>query len=950
MEPELYTENQINILHEIGDYFVNCSHSEGIGLGLLQASQSNIVISIDKGGHSSYIHDYLKVKTIECFIDFKCDFLTSEECEMYYSDYKRYMKWFDFDQNDMENALIQAYNNNYRFISNNSNINAINNSIKYKFIDLFKRNNIILLQQYYVPNNSIRADEINTTLQLNLNNRFIDKVILLNEENYDFSNFNNNHKIEQIVIHNRLTFKASFDYKQYLNSSDIVLLSNNDIEFTEDINNLKEYYFNNSVYCLTRYDDGDYKKANTGQYMYSQDAWIFKCDLNIDTSNIDYYYGLQYCDNALIYELNRQEIDTFNIPKNIKIIHHHDSLWRHGSEIKSCDLHKYNIQVVEKTTLPLYPIDAKNISHLLFLKCKYKLNSLNMNYFMKIFEILNAEKYEFEIYIQKILFKYEKTNSDINFITTTTRIVLNSPEIKDKQFFINFINEFYYYKNLSTNISSYKDVVWFVFDVFFYIFVSKKHRNEINDSDIFYKNNQNKDVDNIVNVLKNTLFYYDNNNHFFSLEYQNMFHCLDKIRKLLNNEPITYENRIIQNNSTCKINNAYLLCHGGLGDLIFMNGAIHFISLFYNKIYLFCSDTAKTNLQIMLAGINIEFITYDKWYGENVNKIGWPNVSEDWYKTSASYLYPIYNFKTSFDSEKYTSFYPDLSHINNSADALHHWENYGKDEGRQFCIAEEYFFDWQTYIQTYPDLSSIHNKKDALHHWNNYGKHENRHYFKIDVDLNSDFLVSAETFHKRLHHWVSQETITKYKVASFNNKITNEKFLRYEQNTKWETPYYYLIPHFYDSINLNMSIYYDYFHIPSTPQSWALYKKIKDYKIVFLHFVSSCGETHIPDNEWPHIYNEEYLIINPDKNHYTLTDSPIKHDLVNQYLQLLSVDYIDVILHASDIYVCDSSFASMIFPLRIKQLLKADNFIIYDRYYPGTPANIPVPVNLSRNK
>jgi len=428
-----------------------------------------------------------------------------------------------------------------------------------------------------------------------------------------------------------------------------------------------------------------------------------------------------------------------------------------------------------------------------------------------------------------------------------------------------------------------------------------------------------------------------------------------ELRPLQKKEELNFVFNKLYNNPNKSNKNAYFLCHCGLGDFFFMNGAIRFLSLFYNKIYLFCPKSVVKNMQISLYDVNVEFITFNNWY-EKINQgERWPKLSEDWYKTAAPFFYYINNQYENqyemFDWKKYINIYNDLSSlINNKVDAWHHWENYGKAEGRQFCIAEEYFFDWQTYIQTYPDLSSIHNKKDALHHWNNHGKYENRNYFKIDVDINSDFFVSAETFHKSLHARVSQETIEKCNVSSFNNKITNENFLNYNQINYWKTPYYFLIPHFYNSINLNMSIYYDYFYIPSTSQSWELYKQIKDYKIVFLHFTSSCGETHIPDNEWPHIYNEEYLIINPDKNHYNLTDSHVKYDLANQYLQLLSVDYIDVLLHASDIYVCDSSFASMIFPLRMKELLKADNFIIYDRYYPGKPANIPVPVNLSRNK
>jgi len=427
-----------------------------------------------------------------------------------------------------------------------------------------------------------------------------------------------------------------------------------------------------------------------------------------------------------------------------------------------------------------------------------------------------------------------------------------------------------------------------------------------------------------------------------------------EVRPLQKKEELDFVfNKLYNSHNKCS-KNAYFLCHGGVGDLFFMNGAIRFLSLFYNKIYLFCPKSAVKNMQISLYNINVEFITYNKWYKKlNVDN-RWPEVSEDWYETAAPYIKTICeigeNRSTLFDWKKYINTWSDLSHINNLADAWHHWENHGKYEGRAFCIKDEYFFDWRTYVQTYSDLSCIGNKKDALHHWNNHGKQEGRTFFKIDVDLNSDFFVAADTFHKNLNDYVSQETIGKYDVSSFNNRITNRNLLNYKQINTLIKPYYDFIKYFYDSINLNMSIYYDYFHIPSTSQSWELYKQIKDYKIVFLHFTSSCGETHIPDNEWTHIYNEEYLIINPDKNHYNSTDSPIKHNLANQYLQLLSVDYIDVILHASDIYVCDSSFASMVFPLRIKDLLKADNFIIYDRFYPGTPANIHVPVNLSRNK
>jgi hypothetical protein len=349
----------------------------------------------------------------------------------------------------------------------------------------------------------------------------------------------------------------------------------------------------------------------------------------------------------------------------------------------------------------------------------------------------------------------------------------------------------------------------------------------------------------------------------------------------------------------------------------------------------------------------VRFIIYEKWYESQNTNNKWPKVSEDWYKTAAPYFYYINNQYEIFDWKKYIKTYIDLSEIINKIDAWYHWTNHGKSEGRTFFIKEcEEFFDWQRYVNSNEDLSAINNKQDAWHHWLNFGKYEGRICYMIDdVDLEADFFIAAETFHKNLNNYVSKQTITEYKVYSFNNKTTNQQLLKYNNNNNNNpNPYYFLIQHFYNEINMNLSIYYDYFYIPSTSQSWELYKPIKDYKLVFLHFASSCGNAYIPENEWKHIYNDEYLIINPNKNHYNPSYSLAKYQLANQYLDLLSLDYIDIILNASDIYVCDSSFASMIFPLRIKNRLKADNMIIYDRYYPDKPYNIPTPVHLPKNK
>lgn len=404
--------------------------------------------------------------------------------------------------------------------------------------------------------------------------------------------------------------------------------------------------------------------------------------------------------------------------------------------------------------------------------------------------------------------------------------------------------------------------------------------------------------------------------------------------------------QLITNNHFKIDNNAYFLCHGGLGDLFINSGAIRFLSFFYSKIYLFCSSSCLKNMQLLFSDINIEFIVYSKWYEKYNTDNNWPKVSEDWYNKSVTILPNV-----EFNWQKYVNHYPDLSFITKKEDALHHWIHYGQHEYRSYDDDFELLFDWQKYVSCYPDLSFITSKADAWHHWIHFGQNEGRQYFSYD--RNSDIFVTGHAlFQPQIKNYVSSATLTHYNDFTPSNKITNIHLIDYCNHNLGKTNYsiyYHHINDFYRDINLDLSIYYNYFHVPSTPDSKKYYEQIKNYKLVFLHFISSCGPSYIPDNEWPHIYGEEYLIINPDKNHYSQESSPIKYELANRYLNLLVVDYIDIILNANDIYVCDSCFCNMVYPLRITNRLEAENVIIYDRFYPHNFHAIPQPIRLPKN-
>jgi hypothetical protein len=345
-----------------------------------------------------------------------------------------------------------------------------------------------------------------------------------------------------------------------------------------------------------------------------------------------------------------------------------------------------------------------------------------------------------------------------------------------------------------------------------------------------------------------------------------------------------------------------------------------------------------------------------------------------------------------FDWQQYRNNYSDLSFITNKEEAWNHWILWGKNEGRTYIKPDTDInydtFNWEQYKNNYSDLQFITDKEGAWDHWIRWGKNEGRRDFKLNIDIDNEFSIFDWDQYRNNYldlsfitnkqdawdHWIrwGKNEGRKYSIKPnilykegddifvngfafdmiTSNRITHSKLLNYCQNNlkknNCDDTYYYWIKKFYEQINLDLTVYYNYFHISSTKESLELYTCIKSFKLVFLHFISSCGQSYLPDSEWPHIYKDQYLIIDPDKNHYDANNSPIKYDLANKYLALLSINYIDIILNATDIYVCDSSFAHLIYPLRIKNRLCADNVIIYDRYYPYSAPNIPVPVNLSK--
>ena len=161
-----------------------------------------------------------------------------------------------------------------------------------------------------------------------------------------------------------------------------------------------------------------------------------------------------------------------------------------------------------------------------------------------------------------------------------------------------------------------------------------------------------------------------------------------------------------------------------------------------------------------------------------------------------------------------------------------------------------------------------------------------------------------------------------HKHIAQHRRVQNLKLLEYTQDDKnyIMKPEWQHITKFYRDAKLDLSIYYEYFDIPSTDQFIQQYQTI-----IFVDTKSSKG---IELDQ--HLNNDDTIIICANKNMYPETHP--KYEAANRYVNQPITSYTDVIKNAAEIHiVADSCFSSIVYPLQHTNRLKATNVVIYDR-------------------
>ena len=220
--------------------------------------------------------------------------------------------------------------------------------MSFRFIDISRplnlghsstNDNINVIYQFFIPDNKERYKEIKECLIQNINNRYVSKVILLNERMFTHQELGimNSDKLEQINIGKRLTFAETFRQISERKIIGYNVIINSDIFVDETINKLRfsNIHVNKVMLAQLRYNyvsGTPFKSAQLfGPRFDSQDAWIIHSHFNPTKEEyklFEFYFGTPGCDNKLVYLFKILGYEVINDPLNIKIYHLHQDTSR----------------------------------------------------------------------------------------------------------------------------------------------------------------------------------------------------------------------------------------------------------------------------------------------------------------------------------------------------------------------------------------------------------------------------------------------------------------------------------------------------------------------------------------------------------------------------------------------------------------------------------------------
>ena len=190
---------------------------------------------------------------------------------------------------------------------------------------------LYFITQFFVSPKPRRSAEIVHTLQKNAECNYVDKIILLNERQYELPV--SSLKIEQHVIGHRLNFRTVLQYIYEKVPSDVlVVIANSDIYLDDSWRLLWSLSMRSTFLSLLRWDvqeNPQEKPVLFGPRSDSQDTWVISSNSVKERSwnwpTLDIPFGQNGCDNAINVEMLRNKYMVANPCMSLTTNHVHTS-------------------------------------------------------------------------------------------------------------------------------------------------------------------------------------------------------------------------------------------------------------------------------------------------------------------------------------------------------------------------------------------------------------------------------------------------------------------------------------------------------------------------------------------------------------------------------------------------------------------------------------------------
>lgn len=181
----------------------------------------------------------------------------------------------------------------------------------------------ILYISYFKSTDPARNREFAHCLQKNIENKFIDKIVVLFEGDIkDFPELFVTEKVK-LIESPRPTFQDLFDIANIISRpEDNTIISNTDIYFDETIGLIKNYNLNNTCLALSRYQWVNSENISLHNEKFSQDTWIFQGRIKT-MAYATFFLGIPGCDNRIAYEIHLTGYNIINPAYTIRSIHYH---------------------------------------------------------------------------------------------------------------------------------------------------------------------------------------------------------------------------------------------------------------------------------------------------------------------------------------------------------------------------------------------------------------------------------------------------------------------------------------------------------------------------------------------------------------------------------------------------------------------------------------------------